>query len=281
MNFPILLSLIFLIITIIVINYTYHENFDARVSDVDKSKCGDMCTKIYGCNGFAYDDNQKCYLSQSPIIGSPMESLYRNEYDPAFEFCNKPHPIKDEIDEKLLQALPKNTIYTCQVGDEGVPKYQSILNDNITDVDMKESVISVKKYDLKLLTWPFEKKDIDANYTNIDDHMNKIIMYDYDPDNEYQGSYIYAHKCVNNIPLFNCLTKCATDENCVGLEYNPLLLRKLSNGKYKKDRNVCCLKSSEFNKIKRTTEHENGAYYKKSLEDGAYLSNIYIRNTNK
>ncbi len=262
-------------------NNTTNENFDARVSDITQEKCGDMCTKIYGCNGYSYDsENKKCYLSQNPIIGSPIGSMYRDEYKSYFIFCNKPYPIKDDIDENRQKALPKNTIYTCQKSKTGVSSYKKILNESIEDIPSKDAVIDVENYKLKPLTWPFIKKDIDPNYVTKDDYINKIIMFDYDPDHEYQGSYLLPHKCVSNIPLYNCLTKCTIEDGCTGVEFNPALLEKLENGKYMQRKNVCCLKSSEFNKIKRTKNHENGAYYKKNLESDAYLSQIYIRDIN-
>ena len=276
---------IFLIITIILLIFAYFyyktEHFDARVSDVSKEKCGDMCTKIYGCAGFSYDkDNQKCYLSTNPIISAPMDSMYRDEYNPDFTFCNKPHPIKDEVDENVYQALPKNTVYTCQDGDEGITSYKKIINEKIEDINTKDAVVEIEPYKLKPLTWPFEKKDLDPNYVTKDDYINKIIMYDYDPEHESQGSYLLPHKCSSNIPLFSCLSKCTIENGCIGVEFNPSLLEKQTNGKYIQRKNVCCLKSSEFNKIKRTKQHENGAFYKKNLVNDAYLSNIYIRNIN-
>jgi hypothetical protein len=273
---------ILLIIIIIFLLFLYNkpstENFDARVSDVSKEKCGDMCTKIYGCSGFSYDkDNQKCYLSTNPIIGAPIDSMTRDENNPEFSFCNKPFPIKDEVDENIYQALPKNTVYTCQDGDEGITSSKSIINEKIDDISSKEAVVNIEPYKLKPLTWPYEKKDLDPNYVTKDDYINKMIMFDYDPYNEYQGSYLLPHKCVSNIPLFNCLTKCTIEDGCVGVEFNPSLLEKQPDGKFIQRKNVCCLKSSEFNKIKRTKEHENGAYYRKNLETDAYLSKIYIR----
>jgi hypothetical protein len=280
LKFQILLIII-IILLIFLYNNSTKEGFDARVSDITQEKCGDMCTKIYGCAGYSYDsDNQKCYLSTNPIIGAPMDSMYRDEYKPDFTFCNKPYPIKDEIDENIYQALPKNTVYTCQEGDEGITNYKKIINESIEDIPAKEAVVDVERYKLKPLTWPFEKKDLDPNYVTKDDYINKIIMFDYDPNHEYQGSYLLAHKCVSNIPLYNCLTKCTIEDGCVGVEFNPSFLEKLPNGKYMQRKNVCCLKSSEFNKIKRRKKHENGAYYKKNLETDAYLSKIYIRDIN-
>lgn len=272
---------ILLLITIIIafIYWQCFENFDARVSNVSKEKCGDMCTKIYNCSGFAYDeDNEKCYLSQNTVITSPMDSIYRDEYNPNFEFCNKPYPIRDTIDEQQFKALPKNTIYGCQDGDEGIASKQSIINDNIQNLKTQDDIIKVDQYKLKELIWPSFKKDLDPDYVTKDDYVNKLNMYDYDSKHEYQGTYLYPHKCVNNVPLFNCLMKCTLEDGCIGVEYNPMLLRKLDDGSFKKDTNVCCLKSSEWNKITRRPEHEGGAYYKKQLENDAYFGNIYIRN---
>ncbi len=277
MNFQILLIILIIICYIYYYNY---EHFDVRVTNVGKEKCGDMCSKIYGCIGFAYNDkNKMCYLSTNPIVGDPIGSKYQKEYDENLFFCNKPNPIMNGNDEMQVNAHKDNTVYLCKDGMDEFASFKSILDEKITDLKFKNSLIKIKPYKLKQLIWS-NTKDLDPNYVNKNDYLNQIVFYDYDNENEYQGTNLFKEKCVNNIPLYDCLAKCTVEEECSGLEFNPLLLTDIGNGQFKKDNNVCCLKSSEINKFKRTKSHENGAYYKKSLEDDAQITSIYIRNKN-
>ena len=265
MKFQILLGFIIVIFACIFIYKYFKENFDARVSNVNIEKCGDMCTKIFGCVGFSYDSNKKkCYLSTNPLVGYPEKSLYADEYRKYFNFCNKPDPIKNVNDSNLPDALPKNTIYTCKQGENGLISLNSILDEKINKIKFKDPKIEIKDYQLKPLYWNSinSKKDIDSNFVTKDDYLNKISFFDYDNENEYDGTYMFKDKCVNNVPLFSCLDKCSKEDSCVGVEFN---------------KNICCPKTHIFNLKKRTKDNEFGAFYKKKLEDSARLGDIYIR----
>jgi hypothetical protein len=274
LNFQILL----IIILIIIYCFFNNEHFDARVSDISLEKCGDMCTKIFNCVGIGYDkDKKKCYLSTNPIVGMPGKSLYEDEYKKNFYFCNKPDPIKNENDAKLYQAIPKNTIYTCKQGEDGSITLNSILDEKIKKIQFKDPNIQIKPYELKPLSWPYTKKDIDPNYITKNDYMNRISFFDYDPDNEYDGTYMFPNECVDNTPLFDCLKKCSIEESCVGVEYNTSKKIKTTEGDIIK-KNLCCPKTEIDMKKTRTPENEFGAFYKKKLEDESRLGDIYIRN---
>ncbi len=136
-------------------------------------------------------------------------------------------------------------------------------------------------YKLKQLYWPTRRKDLDPDYITNNDIFNNIIFYERDSENEHLGQYLFQHKCVNDIPLDICLQKCSLEEDCDGVEYNPLLLEKVTNKNGKQTllerQNVCCLKKNIKNKIKRRPEHKAGTFYTKKLEDQAYLTNIYIK----
>ena len=279
MIFQILLGILVIILAVIISSSYTRENFDARIKDISFEKCANTCTKVYGCVGVSYDkQNRNCYLANNPIVGTPIGSIYVDEYQPGFVFCNKPDPIRTDVDIEFKDALAKNTIYACKEGEDGDAGYKSMVDEKITDLIMKNTKIYVKPYKIKQIVWNDHKKDLDPDTVTKDNYLNKIVFYDYDPDHEYQGKYMFKHQCVSNVPLFDCLKKCTIEDDCVGVEYNPLLLNKQKNGLYKKDLNICCLKSSEDNKVPRSEKHENGAYYKKSLEDQAYNTDIYIRN---
>ena len=51
------------------------EGFDARVLNLTKEQCGKLCTSIIGCQGFSYNDQNQCYLSKTPILTKPVNSL--------------------------------------------------------------------------------------------------------------------------------------------------------------------------------------------------------------
>ncbi len=265
-------------------NINSKENFDGRISDVTQEQCGDFCTKIYGCGGFSYDDsNQKCYVSINPILGNPpFDSLYVNEFDPSFLICNKPFPIKDEIDEGQDFAYAKNSIYLCSQEMDTLGKFQYVNGESQQVQDNQK--ITNDPYKLKQLYWPTRRKDLDANYVTNNDIFNNIIFYEKDDENEHLGQYLFQHKCVNDVPLTDCLQKCALEDECDGVEFNPLLLEKVNNVNDEDSKqtllqrkNVCCLKKNIKNKIKRRKEHEAGSFYTKKLEDQAYLTNIYIK----
>lgn len=273
--------LIILIISIIYYCHYYkYDNFDARVSNISVQKCGDMCTKIFNCVGFAYDkDNKKCYLSTNPLVGMPEKSLYEDEYRKNFYFCNKPDPIKNDNDAKLYQAIPKNTIYTCKQTEDGSISLNSILDEKINPIKYKDPNIKIKPYELKPLVWPYTKKDIDPNYVTKNDAMNRISFFDYDHDNEYDGIYMFKNECVDETPLFDCLKKCSIEDTCIGVEYNPLKKIKTQNGDIIK-KNLCCPKSKITMKKTRTKDNEFGSFYSKKLEDESRLGDVYIRNKN-
>jgi len=123
------------------------EQFDAKISNITMSECGDKCTKSLGCNGFSYDMN-KCYLSTNPILGVPDKSKYIDEYNSNYMVCNKPHPIRYNYMEKNKNALKKNTIYLCKKGENGFASYKSII-DNIIDLKYNNSPFDFNLYELK------------------------------------------------------------------------------------------------------------------------------------
>ena len=65
------------------------EKYDGRISVSNYYDCGDICSKTIGCAGFAYNDNNKCYISKTPINPLPLPALYSNEYKTTNTYCNK------------------------------------------------------------------------------------------------------------------------------------------------------------------------------------------------
>jgi hypothetical protein len=200
-------------------------------------------------------------------VGQPSKSLYSDEYTTDMYFCNKPDPIKNQFEYQVYQAPAKNIVYTCKNKIDGNTSFNTIINNEIKQISAKNPNIYIKPYDMKELLWPVVKKDVNPNYVNIDDYTNKLVLFDYDPSHEYQGTYLYDNKCVENTPLFDCLKKCTITNGCKGVEYD-------------NKTNKCCPKSSIDNRIKRTDENKDGAFYTKKLANDAYIGNIYITQNN-
>jgi PAN domain len=120
MNNNINLIIIFLIIFIVFLLLPKkNEHFDQRVDGATKEQCGVMCTKILGCNGFAYDaKNQKCYLSKDEITFRPIKKPFVNFYNRNFPRCNKLYVINDPYYNSRNNML-RNATYKCMKKENG------------------------------------------------------------------------------------------------------------------------------------------------------------------
>ena len=57
------------------------EPYDMVIPDITHVECGNKCTYESICASFAYDIlESKCYISNTPILGKPHESLYTDTY---------------------------------------------------------------------------------------------------------------------------------------------------------------------------------------------------------
>jgi hypothetical protein len=233
------------------------ENYDARISNVNfLSKCGNMCSSVYGCGGFAYNDKlDKCYLSKFPITSPPLPSLYSDEFTTNNFYCNKLFPINTDYSINTDMYVD-NKVYDCY------KNKAEFIGQKYFDMDGSEKTIfmndiySLKSspYNINTLIWPREKTDIqfDSKFNLIYDR-NKI-GYDADQLNEYEGEYLNPSQCKTDTTLTDCLNKCTNNVNCVGVEYNT---------NFNNFSNVCCLKSTIEKKISRRKNKENGIFYRK------------------
>lgn len=82
-------------------------------------------------------------------------------------------------------------------------------------------------------------------------------------DMEFLGQYLLAHQCVVNVPFYDCIKFCDSDEKCAGTEWNKSIVR--SDGKnnlvYE---NVCCPKQIITKIIPRRNQFSRGKFYVKS-----------------
>lgn len=300
-QFLILLIIIFIIIIIIfnLNNKPNIENYDARITGAPKELCGKICTETFGCSAFAYDDNNsKCYLSERPILFQPGTSLYSNEYEFDHYRCNKVDPIRSDIDtsETITQEkLRKNMIYSCQNEERDAFRFYKIVNNKIEEVDKTNTTddtransfldVIYEKYPLHEIQWPTQRKDLVLNdlINNDAELLEDYVLFEKDM-REYEGDYLYGFQCVKDIPEEDCIRSCKENNDCVGTEFNPVLIKKtideFGNPTNKLYHNVCCPKRSIDNIIPRSKVHENGKFYVKRKLNKLRKNRIYIANLN-
>lgn len=253
---------------------TNNEHFDARIKGITKEKCGEVCTAILKCQGFAYSNDNACYLSKSPILEKPVLSVFSDDYSPTFYRCNKTQPIMDETDLITPDLLRRNSLYMCSDSEQG--KYDiNIISENlrqsIGDFDEIDK-IDVPKY--KIITnfrWPTDKRDSLLRDTTTGDNF-KIFE---KSNNEFLGQYLFPHKCVSNISEISCLKMCEVDDKCIGVEWNPFYMKTKPNNSFDLYKNVCCPKT-EISDIIPRKEFENGNFYSKKLVDELNKNLTYI-----
>lgn len=255
------------------------EHYDARISNMTIEKCGSICTKTIGCAGFSFDTKKnKCYLSKIPILGQPGESIYKDEYKSDHYRCNKLYVIKN-TDDVNSNTLVKNAIYSCADHERGLYDLEMIKDDKIIKPIDKDKIdnLTVEKYSLVGIDWAKEKIDIDINKSET--KLNNKSNFFAKREDEYLGQYTQPHMCVANIPELECLKQCSNDQNCVGVEWNPLLMKKVagSRDKYKIYKNVCCPKAIIKEIIPRRDAFSDGRFYEKlEPNDNLDRSKIYV-----
>lgn len=160
------LYIIILFIIIYLLN-SNNENFDQRVDGSSKEQCGIMCSKILGCNSFAYDENNKyCYLSKKEIIFNNQQSNYSQFYNKKFPRCNKLYMISDPL-YNARNNIIQNATYKCM-------DYENDVNKDYKIYDNKER----KNIDIKKLNsyeiYPYKFVEIDWNYFPYTENKNKL-----------------------------------------------------------------------------------------------------------
>jgi hypothetical protein len=247
------------------------ESFDARISNYTDEECGRMCTKVYGCKGYAFDKNtNKCYLSKDFILGQPsFNTLYSDEYLTSQLRCNKKKPI--DVDLEVIREADEyikkdNTVYLCSDNERDVYTYYKIVNGTkIAITPDQVRTIPYEPYVIGTIDWPKKKKDIDPNIPSVAKEQENLSDYNiFQKDNrEYLGQYLFPYQCVNNISENECLDTCDKNSDCEGVEYNPEYIK--DNKLY---RNVCCPKRILSEIITRRPEFEHGSFYvKKKIQD--------------
>jgi len=84
-------------------------------------------------------------------------------------------------------------------------------------------------------------------------HTKPTTFTPYDDYND--GDYLNQYKCVDNITLTNCMDYCLKNDQCVGIEYNPVFGTRT---------NVCCPKRTIGQFHPRKWIHRHGRFYAKT-----------------
>jgi hypothetical protein len=278
---------IVLIITIIIIiltikQYLQIENYDAKIKNIDEKMCADSATTSYDSNAFAYDPKTKsCYISKEPILAKPLASLYNNEYKADQHRCNKLKNITANEHTTNID-LVKNATYGCANNETDSaqmflidPKPNSIKKPITMD---QVTTTKIDNYYLRNINWPTLQDD-PLNQIPPTVHLPKLSTdvngFKYSK-NEYLGAYIYDQKCVVNVSLDDCLNFCSNNNECVGTEWNPILLKNINNKtnyydkkinspqEYNVYKDVCCPKKVIKEIIPRRLDYVNGSFYVKN-----------------
>lgn len=286
----IILIIIIIIFFIFKLKKLNIEYFDAKISNLTKEGCGELCTETFGCLAFAYDDiTKKCYISKNPILFQPTKSMYAKEYEIEQYRCNKTNPIRtdiDDIDNLDQNQLRNNMFYSCQNNELDDYTLNKIVNNKIetiyktnsSDDTMANSFenINYEYYPLYKINWPpFKKELTPCDYQN--NILNDYITFE-KKNRMYDGEYLYPYKCVKNVPENVCIQTCSKNNDCVGVEYNPYYLEKLNNGAFKVAYNICCPKRTIIGKNERTKHYENGYFYLKKHSNKLNKNNTFIIN---
>jgi hypothetical protein len=274
-----------LIVMLIYILYkiTNKEYFDAKILRGSREQCGKLCTRLTNCYGFSYDNNtNNCYLSKTQLLGRPETNLFSNDYKRGMPLCTKRMQIADQVIASNDDLL-NNSLYSCNtinIDGSQTPSYFSYLEKEIK-LNTQNNVDEIKKikpvrYKMDELVYPYsylDTYDIDKfNYLLTQETQDKFMMKEF--GDEFLGQYTYPHVCVSNISKESCFKDCLNNSDCRGTEWNPAYLRKLSDGSYELNENVCCSKRILAKRIPRRDQFKYGKFYVKMPLDKDEIENV-------
>lgn len=265
------LLLISVIGLILFTSHTDTENFDAKINRVPNDKCGVICTKTLGCQGFASNpESNTCFLSKSQILGKPEHSLFGNKYNSIGLVCNKFKPVTDTV-IATTEDLINNSIYSCSLnrtsGNTDPVQFRQYVNSEILFGTNKPDIskISVDDYTFEEINWDSEinlddRKDLIKNPT-----ISNSITVLKEKDGFFAGEYLYSHGCSGNIDKQTCLKQCILNSDCAGTEWNPVFLEKDDKSNQTLlYRGICCPKKNITTESERNPDHEFGKFYLKT-----------------
>jgi hypothetical protein len=264
---------IYLLIIVVLFIIIYNLNKKVELYDVKIDQttnlgiCGNICSSIYGCAGFATtDDGKQCWISKIPLTSPPIPSKYMSNFDSTNIHCNKLRPIMSDFGISP-DAYTENKVYDCYTGEKADDLGRKYIDFNKMPEDLSDSsfyFIKSEPYNLNTINFDKDtliKVDSDFNLT-IDPN---DLSYVRDDENEYLGKYLNESVCKTNVNVNECLNRCTSNPKCVGVEHI-----KEYDGKY----NICCPKSFINKTIARREKFKLGSFYSKKYNyDNTDLKN--------
>lgn len=280
MKFQLLILVLFVFFIIVTTNNYNNEYFDARVSDIKIEQCGKICTDVYDCEGFGYDNTtSKCYISKTPIINLPAaSSLYVDEYESKQYRCNKIKPIKLDQRNTDPTILRDNQLYMCADDDRGYYDLYKIVNNTMEKINRGDiDKVNLEPYVMNEIEWPTKefKKDITPNLKTANQNRKIYTLFEKDK-REFLGQFLFPYKCVSNVSEDECINQCRRYDDCIGTEWNPLYVNNNIINK-----NVCCPKKDITEIIDRRDLVENGNFYVKKSTNLLDPNDMYINIVHK
>lgn len=273
------------------------EHYDLQIKDISEVDCGTRCTEALNCSAFAFKPIDKtCYLSKTAIIGSPIDSIYGDDYSKLDRRCNKANRITDSNRIDGI-TLTKNSVYMCSDGESNTAtRFQyanlgaSALEDVRTSVFSRGDIDTTTpvdvSYDTMYINWPRERKEDSSIFPsplydipNVNPVANAPKHFGFiESDKEFLGQYMLAHQCVANVPFYDCIKYCENNAKCAGVEWNKSMVKRADDG----DTNflyedVCCPKAIIKQIIPRRKQFDRGRFYvKKDLSGMANRDKIIL-----
>jgi len=181
------------------------EGYDARYTDTDFPKCAEFCKTTVGCSGFGYDKvNRLCYPSQLPILGKPLDSIFKKEYSYGNATCNKVKTIDSSNITPTFTDRRSNSIYVCTESHDKQPQYyfhNKGVFENIGEGKNIDSLFDVEEYEVKPYNWPRNRFDYDQMDLLVKERENQTFT----PENITD-----VNRIINFVP-----TKAITNEEIV------------------------------------------------------------------
>lgn len=141
------------------------EGYDARYTNTTFPTCAEFCKTTSGCYGFGYDKiNNICYPSQLPILGKPMDSIFKKEYSYGNATCNKIKAIGKANKIPSFEDRRSNSIYVCSESHDKQPLYYFHNKGefkNIGEGKNIDNIFDVEVYEVKPFHWPRNRFDYD------------------------------------------------------------------------------------------------------------------------
>jgi hypothetical protein len=156
------MNILYLLMTILIIfifiNKTKFEHYDTLKRNTNINDCAFMCKTTAGCAGFAFNrENSNCYLSQDLIIGKPLNSLFKEDYNTQNTTCNKYKPIEEATRSPTFDERRSNSLYICTETSTLFPQYYYHYNNtfkNIGEGKNIDEIFDVDNYSVNAFTWP-------------------------------------------------------------------------------------------------------------------------------